>query len=57
MKPFNQDESAYTATAKSIVFSADDEYDADKLDNPVRSKVNYAITLSNTKAYRKYAAI
>lgn len=51
-QPFNQTESDYTATASSVVFSANDTYNVDALDNPVRLKVNRAIIASNLRVYK-----
>lgn len=57
MQGFNQAESAYTATAKAVVFSAGDQYDVAKLDNPVRKKVNYAIIAANVKAHKELTTL
>ena len=53
MQPFDQDESAYTATAKTIQFSASDQYDPTKLDNPVRKKTNYGLIAANVRMSKR----
>lgn len=52
MQPFDQNESAYTATAKNIVLTAGDRYAVSKLDNPVREKINHALTWANIENYK-----
>lgn len=53
MQPFKQTESAYTETAKTIVFSGSSNYDPAKLDNPVRKKINFAIALANFRSFKR----
>jgi hypothetical protein len=57
MQPFNQAESAYTATAKTVQFSASDTYDLTKLDNPVRKKLNAAVVRANSENYTRAIAL
>ena len=52
MQPFNQDESAYTATASTVTFSGAGTYDPAKLDNPVRSRVNALIVSANVRSFQ-----
>lgn len=59
MRPFKQEESGYTATAKNVTLSGVSpiNYDVTVLDNPVRKKVNYVTIQANQKAYKRYATI
>lgn len=58
MQPFNQSENAYTATARTVAFDATSaDYDVDKLDNPVRRKINVAVIEANNQFYRRGIAI
>lgn len=57
MQPFNIAESAYTATAGQIVFSAGNQYNVAILDNPVREKVNYALIQANVQNYQRLVAL
>jgi hypothetical protein len=57
MQPFNQTESAYTATAKTVAFSASDAYDLSKLDNPVRKKLNATVVRANAENYTRAIAL
>jgi hypothetical protein len=57
MQPFTQTESAYTATAKTVAFSASDVYDLTKLDNPVRKKLNAAVIQANAQNYTRAIAL
>lgn len=53
MRPFNQSESGYTATAKFVTFGVDtQDYDPEILDNPLRKKVNAALIHANRFAYK-----
>lgn len=59
MKPFKQEESGYTATAKNVTLSGVSpiNYDVDVLDNPVRKKVNFVTIQANIKGYKRYATV
>lgn len=53
MKPFDASESAYTATAKTIVLSPGDLVDLSKWGNPERAKANYAVVAANLFNWRR----
>lgn len=58
MKPFNQTESGYTATASNIVFTPNvDNYDVNRLDNPQRKQARYATVQANLANYRRCRGI
>ena len=57
MKRFKKSESAYTATAMTVTMSGSTTYDPAVLDNPVRKKINAALTIANERSYKEYRAL
>lgn len=58
MQPFNQTESAYTATAKNVALSGGSvNFDPDILSNPERRIANSALIEANVQRYRRMVTL
>jgi hypothetical protein len=57
MRPFNQNEAGYTATATNVTFAGATDYNPAILDNPVREKVSFAVVQANIRGWKRYATL